>query len=119
MKKKRADKPVVKQVSPLKRVENKINEDIIVPLEMLLDDIINIKVDTPPAKIPNMDIGRLLRSNNAAGNGIKYVVEWINLHLNEFNEAYNKTDEYVVEGYSWLRRPQLNRIIKNFEKNVG
>ena len=110
------DKPVIKQVSPLKRVENKINEDIIVPLEMLLDDIIGIKTDTPPAKIPNMDVGRLLRSNNAAGNGVKYVVEWINKHLDEFNEAYNKTDEYVAEGYSWLRRPQLNRIIKNFEK---
>ena len=110
------DKPKVKPISPLKRVENKINTDIIVPLDMLLDDIINIKVDTPPAKIPSMDIGRLLRSNNAAGNGIKYVVEWINKHLDEFNEAYNKTDEYVAEGYSWLRRPQLNRIIKNFEK---
>ncbi len=112
----KVDIPKVKPISPLKRVENKINEDIIVPLEMLLDDIISIKPDTAPAKIPNMDIGRLLRSNNAAGNGIKYVVEWINKHLDEFNEAYNKTDEYVVEGYSWLRRPQLNRIIKNFEK---
>jgi hypothetical protein len=110
------DKPKPKPVSPLKRVENKINTDIIVPLDMLLDDIINIQVDTSPAKIPNMDIGSLLRGNKAAGNGIKYVVEWITKHLTEFREAYDKTDEELAEGYSWLRRPQLKRIVANFEK---
>ena len=110
------DKPKVKPMSPLKRVEHKINKDIIVPLDLLLDDIISIDVDTSPAKIPNMDIGSLLRGNKAAGNGVKYVVEWITKHLNEFRGAYDKTDEELAEGYSWLRRPQLNRIIKNFEK---
>ena len=105
-----------KKISPLTRVKNKVNEDIIVQLDILLDDIIKITDKTSPTKIPTLDLGRLMRGHNTPGNGVKHIVAWINKHLDEFTAAYDKTDEEMVEGYSWLRRPQLGKIKKNFEK---
>jgi len=114
------DKPkaVKPRINPQTRLENKVGEEILVELEGLLDSIIEVQVDVSPAKIPAMNLGNLLRSKNIPARGVKYVIEWLQRYIDEFNAASNKEDVELVEGYGWLKPAQLRRIISNFEKMI-
>ena len=110
-------KPVVK--TPLQRLEAKVNEEVIIHLEVILDRIAKVNYDDTPTKMPYMDVSMMLRSAAIPAKGAKYVVDWLTTHHAEFKAAADRTCEDAVEGYSYLRKPQLNRIVANFEKMIA
>ena len=50
--------------------------------------------------------------------GAKFVVNWLTTHHAELKSAADRTCPDAIEGYSYLRKPQLNRIVANFEKMI-
>ena len=110
-------KPVVK--TPLQRLEAKVNDEVITHLEVLLDKIAEVTHDDTPTKMPYMDVSMLLRSSSTPAKGAKVVVDWLTHQHAELKSAADRTCEDAVEGYSYLRKPQLNRIVANFEKMIA
>ncbi len=109
-------KPAVK--TPLQRLEAKVNNEVIVHLEELLDKVAEVESGDTPTKMPYMDVSMLLRSAGIPAKGAKFVVDWLTTHHAEFKAAVDRTCPDAVEGYSYLRKPQLNRIVANFEKMI-
>ena len=110
-------KPVVK--TPLQRLESKVNDEVIIHLEELLDKVAEVESGDTPTKIPYIDVSMLLRSAAIPAKGAKFVVDWLTTHHAEFKAAMDRTCPDAVEGYSYLRKPQLNRIVANFEKMIA
>lgn len=110
-------KPKTPVKSPNERLQAKVNNEVIVYLEDLLDKIANVKREDTPTKMPYMDVNMMLRSAGIPARGSKFVVEWLTQHYNEFKLASQRGTE-ESEAYSYLRKPQLNRIIANFEKMI-
>jgi hypothetical protein len=99
-------KPVV---SPFQRMLDKVNNDIIVPLEAMMDSW--CKIDDIKTKVDSISLTSFVRDGNIPAPACKFITDWINKHLEEFRGAYDKTDDQLVEGYSFLSRPALkNRI---------
>lgn len=116
---KEEQKSTVKQKpkpNPIQNLNNKVNKEIICPLEDLLDSLAEIDSKTPSSKMPILSIGALLRSCKIPARGTALIEEWIIRYLNEFKLAYDKEDDQLMESYGWLKRSQLARLIQNFEK---
>ncbi len=109
-------KPVVK--TPLQRLEAKVNEEVITHLEVILDRIAKVNYDDTPTKMPYMDVSMMLRGAAIPAKGAKFVVNWLTTHHAELKSAADRTCPDAIEGYSYLRKPQLNRIVANFEKMI-
>jgi len=110
-------KPVVK--TPLERLEAKVNDEVIIHLEELLDKVAEVESGDTPTKMPYMDVSMLLRSGGIPAKGAQFVVNWLTTHHAEFKAAVDRTCPDAVEGYSYLRKPQLKRIVANFEKMIS
>lgn len=105
-----------KKVSPARKLEDRVNDEVIKYLDGLLDSIAVMDPKTSPAKIPTIDITRHLTQYKIPTAGASHVIEWLSKNLEEFNSAYDESDEQMVEGYEYLRKPQLRRIVENFTK---
>ena len=112
-------KPKAPVKTPLQRLEDKVNSEVITHLESLLDKIAEVSQEDTPTKMPYMDVSMMLRSSAIPAKGAKIVVDWLIAHHAELKAAADRTCPDAVEGYSYLRKPQLNRIVANFEKMIA
>jgi hypothetical protein len=96
--------------SPLERIKKNVEKDILAPLDSLLDDWGNT------SKSPqSMDLAGSLRNNKVPVQGCKFILDWINRHHEEYNAALQKTDKECVEGFAYLSKPSLRKIVKILE----
>ncbi len=111
---KKPKKPVV---PPMERLRRKVQNEVICHLDTLLDGVAKVQREDTPTTMPNLDVSMILRSGGIPARGAKFVVDWLTEHRDEFKAATNKNSE-EAEAYSYLRKPQLNRIIANFDKMI-
>ena len=111
---KKPKKPVI---PPMERLRKKVHNEVICHLDSLLDGVASVKREDTPTTMPNLDVSMLLRSGGIPARGAKFVVDWLTEHRDEFVAATDKKNE-EAEAYSYLRKPQLNRIIANFDKMI-
>jgi len=102
-----ASEPKVHQPSPLERIRKNVEKDIIAPLDSLIDDWANT-TKTPPT----LNITAYLKDHKVPAQGCKFILDWLNRYYNEYNSALEKTDPQFVEGYSYLSKSSLNKIVK-------
>ena len=108
-------KPIV-SLSPIERLKQKVEREVIVHLEAMLDDWI-LKSDV--AKVEPLSLTSFIRDGNIPAAGCKYIADWINRYLVELIGARDKTCEQLVEGYSNLSRVALKNRISNLEGMLG
>jgi hypothetical protein len=101
--------------NPVLRLEEKVNREIIYELDGLIDDLVSVKPNLPPGRIPRLDVGSLLRSRGIPAKGAPQVVAWIEKQLEEVKGAYDKTCPQLVEAYSCYSRPHQKKMIENWE----
>jgi len=111
----KAEKKVV--IPPMERLRRKVQNEVICHLDSLLDGVAKVQRGDTPTTMPNLDVSMLLRSGGIPARGAKFVVDWLTEHRDEFVAATNKKTE-EAEAYSYLRKPQLTRIIANFDKMI-
>lgn len=105
-----------KKLTPLDRIRERVQKDILVHLDELLDRWTN--VSSAPA---TLNLSNILRDQKIPSQGLPDILKWIKRHLNEFKSVYEKTDEQLVEGYSYMPRPHVKKIItilENFHSSV-
>jgi hypothetical protein len=99
-----------KKITPLDRIRERVQKDILV----YLDELIDRWTDTSKG-IATLNLANMLRDQKIPSQGLGDILKWINRHLDEYRGAYEKTDADLVEGYSYLAKPHLRKIVSILE----
>ena len=108
LKEKAAEKKVEKNVvslSPMQRLQNKISATI-------MQDLLDLEDQWIEGEKTTIDVYLLFKKHGLAGSAVAPVRQVIEGWLLDYEDAYHKRCEQAVEGYSHLKRPELNRRIK-------
>jgi len=99
-----------RKITPLDRIRERVQKDILVYLDELLDRW----TDTSKG-IATINLGNMLRDQKIPAQGLGDILKWVDRHLEEYRAAYEKTDPQIVEGYSYLSKPNLRKIVSILE----
>ena len=104
------------KLSASQKLNKNLDENVFPILEQIIDEVALIKPDTKTKDIPYVNMIDLLKGAGISPRGTKSVLSWISRNHTEFWETLEKRDEELVEGYNYLTKPQLRRIVQNFGK---
>lgn len=105
-------KPNVVPLSPQQRLAKKVNETIMVDLDELEDTwILGEKTD--------LEIYELMKKHDLKGAAVPMVVSRLEAWLSDYKDAYDKTCDQAVEGYSHITRREIKRRITVLEKMLS
>jgi hypothetical protein len=99
------DKPARPNVHEI--MKEKVRNSVLCELEGMLDTWC-----TSDTKVVKFPIASVLRGENIPVSATGDIKEWLNKQRNEYNEAFEKTCDQMVEGYSYLSKPALRNRIK-------
>ena len=104
------DTPAVKApvISVQDRIKFKANETVIGDLEDMLDQWIL-------GESPSIDVYESMKAAILPAQASKFVSEWAQRHLDEMQEAINKTDEQITEAYAHLSTKRKKEFVKWYE----
>ena len=88
-------------------MKEKVRTSVLCELEGMLDTWC-----TSNTKVVKFPIASVLRGENIPVSATGDVKEWLTKQRNEYNEAFEKTCDQMVEGYSYLSKPGLRNRIK-------
>jgi len=92
----------------------KVRKNVLCELEGMLDEWTNVK-----AKIKKFPIASVLRGENIPIAFLGPIVEWLERHKNDYTDAFEKRCPDMVEGFSYLSKPQLRNRIKALEETLN
>ena len=92
----------------------KVRKSILCELEEMLDAWIDPKV-----KIKKLPVASMLRGENIPVSFVGPVVQWLERHKNDYTDAYEKRCPDMVEGFSYLSKPQLRNRIKALDEMLN
>ena len=107
LEKKAEDKIITNVItlSPQQRLQNKISNTI-------MQDLLDLEDQWIEGEQTSIDVYTLFKKHGLAGSAVLVVRPVIEGWLLDYEDAYHKRCEQAVEGYSHLKRPELNRRIK-------
>lgn len=97
--------PKVVSLSPQQRLQNKISNTI-------MQDLLNLEDAWLEGEQASINVYDLFRKHGLSGSAAQPVRQVVEGWLLDYEDAYHKRCEQAVEGYSHLKRPELNRRIK-------
>jgi hypothetical protein len=97
--------PTVVSLSPQQRLQNKISNTI-------MQDLLNLEDAWMDGEKASINVYELFRKHGLSGSATLPVRQVVEGWLLDYEDAYHKRCEQAVEGYSHLKRPELNRRIK-------
>lgn len=95
-------------------MQEKVREKVLVELEGMLDSWCN--TSTKVVKFPLVTV---MRGENIPVSATGEVKEWLTKQRNEYNEAFEKTCDQMVEGYSYLSKAALHNRIKALDEMLN
>src|SRR5210317_786302 len=99
------DSDKVVTLSPQQRLQRKINNTI-------MQDLLDLEDQWIDDEKASIDVYGLFRKHGLSGSATIPVRQVVEGWLLDYEDAYHKRCEQAVEGYSHLKRPELNRRIK-------
>ena len=107
-------KPKVPMPSPLDRIRERVQKEIIVQLEDCAE-----QWATSRSGNATLNMSALLRDSKIPAQGCKTILDWLEKNHSEYDGALQRSDEQLVEGYSYLSKPELRKIVKSLESMIG
>jgi hypothetical protein len=107
------DKPKIYVPTPLERIKSKVEKDIIATL---LDPLLDAWITNSNATV---NLVSNLRDGKVPTQGCKFILDWLNKVYAEYNGAYSKECPQLVEGYNYLSRVDLRKIVKNIDTMIA
>ena len=107
-------KPKAVSMSPLDRIKERVNKEVICQLEELLDEWANTRSGSQA-----INLSSFLRDSKIPAQGCKTILDWLERYLSEFGGALNKEDSQLVEGYAYMPKPELRKIVKSIEEMIA
>ena len=102
---KKIEKKVAVSISPMERLQKKISDTI-------MQDLLDLEDQWIEGEKVTIDLYKLFQSHSLSGSATMPVRQVVEGWLLDYEDAYYKRDEQAVEGYSHLKKPELNRRIK-------
>jgi len=106
------DSANVVTLSPQQRLQKKISDTI-------MQDLLDLEDAWIAGEKASIDVYELFRKHGLSGSATKPVRRTVEGWLLDYSDAYHKRCEQAVEGYSHLKRPELNRRIKECENMLA
>lgn len=95
----------VVSLSPMQRLQNKISNTI-------MQDLLDLEDDWIEGEKTTIDLYKLFQTHGLSGSATSPVRQVVEGWLLDYEDAYHKRDDQAVEGYSHLKKSELNRRIK-------
>lgn len=95
----------VVSLSPMQRLQNKISATI-------MQDLLNLEDEWMDGNKETIDLYALFKKHGLPASATTSVREVVEGWLLDYEDAYHKRCPDAVEGYSHVKRPELNRRIK-------
>ena len=92
-------------LTPQQRLQKKISNTI-------MQDLMDLEDEWRAGEKTTIDLYQLFRKHGLAGSATLPVKQWVEGWLLDYEDAYHKRCPQAVEGYSHLKRPEINRRIK-------
>ena len=92
-------------LTPHQRLQSKIGRTII-------QDLLNLEDDWIEGKPSDIDVYSLFKMHGLAGSAVEPVRSMVEGWLLDYEDAYHARCDQAVEGYSHVKKPELNRRIK-------
>lgn len=108
----RKDSDRIVSLSPMQRLQNKISNTI-------MQDLLDLEDSWMEGEKTSLDIYALFKKHGLGASATKPVRAVIEGWLLDYSDAYNKSCPDAVEGYSFLKRPELNRRLKVCESMIA
>lgn len=99
--------------SPLDRIRERVHKEIISQLEECADQWAQTRSGNA-----SFNMSATLRDSKIPAQGCKTILDWLEKNHEEYNGALQRTDEQLVEGYSYLPKPELRKIVKSLESMI-
>lgn len=106
----KAEKQVAPVISPIERMRNKMMDTIYADFD---DHIVEGWIEGDYKR--TLDVYGLMKKHAIKGAAVNMFAERVQLYLDEFLDAYNKTCEQAVEAYSHVKRTDLKKAINQLE----
>jgi len=96
-------------LSPMQRLQNKIDDTI-------MQDLLDLEDQWMNGEKATIDIYKLFQTHSLSGSATLPVRKVIEGWLLDYEDAYYKRDDDAVEGYSHLKKTELNHRIKSCQE---
>ena len=106
-------KPII-VISPKERLLNKINETVMVDLDLIEDSWIDNQKD-----VSKLDLYAVFKGHGLTGASVPPVKDRLLTWLSEYSDAFNKTCEQATEAYSHIIRRIVRKRIENIQAMLG
>ena len=93
-------------LSPMQRLQNKISDTV-------MQDLLDLEDQWMSGEKTTIDIYKLFQTYSLSGSATLPVRQVVEGWLLDYEDAYYKRDEDAVEGYSHLKKTELNHRIKS------
>jgi hypothetical protein len=100
--------------SPLDRIRERVQKEVITQLEECID-----LWATEKNGKATLNMSALLRDSKIPALGCKTILDWLEKNHAEYDGALQRSDEQLVEGYSYLPKPELRKIVKSLESMIA
>ena len=100
------DKPKVPQMSPMQRLINKCNLDVIVHCEVEIDAMIE-GVEYKPINITN-----LLGQSEMSAKGCELILQCLHKEVMDFEMVQSGKDEQLLEAFNFVGKRQMSKVIR-------
>jgi hypothetical protein len=98
-------------IPPMKRLENKVNNEVVCHIDWALDEWTEDFANVAP-----VNVTQLMSGANIPAKGCQFVHQFIDKYLVDLYDAKSGECEQCVEAYSFLSKRELNKWVKTFEK---
>lgn len=98
------------RVSPMVLLEDKTRRTIILDLDLMIDSWVTTK------KVEPIDVYARMQHHGLSAMSCSQVERWLLRDLREIKAAYDKTDDYLVEAFSSIPRPEMKARIEAYNK---
>lgn len=102
-----------RKISPMERLKMKVDETVMQDIHDLEDKWIENE------KTPALDLFNLFKQYDLKGAATNIVKDKLNVWFNDYKAAYEKTDDYIVESYSHLKKTELKRRMVECGKMIS
>ena len=100
-------------ISPMDRLKAKVSSTILLDLDVWLDESLDKN------KVEPLAVYERMQHHGLPAAAVNQVETWLNRYLPDMKAAYDKTDEDLVEAYSFLSKKQFENRISVFEEMLN
>jgi hypothetical protein len=100
--------------SPLDRIRERVRKEIISHLEECIDQWAVTRSGNTA-----FNMSAALRDSKIPAQGCRTILDWLEKNHGEYDGALQRSDEQLVEGYAYLSKPELRKIVKSLESMIA